>query len=694
MKFIDGETLNRKLYHEKRISPASAIHIIRQLAEALDYAHGNGVVHRDIKPANVIMDPYGRAMLMDFGVARVQYEGNITKTGTVLGTPHYLPPEQPLGKTVDARSDIYSLGIMFYEMLSGELPFQDDNSIAILFKHINEQAAPLKSIVPDLHPDLYALVHKMIEKEPGKRPQDAHEVVEVLTNLGSVYPAPTPAPVRRSTPSAGHNTEQLLLLAREHVVQDKMDKALEIYTVVTQRDPKNPTAQAEISKILRLMIDRVQSYTTNHQYTEARTLLRMLDPLTHGNERVEGLKAMVELEERLWADKHATEIKDSHSAFMTSVGASVASEEPSTDPVAPITILAKEIEDGANGKSAEPLRPSESNLISQAIAAAPPVVPAVKKPGLKRIGILLAIGAVLIAATYFFTKPDAVGELADNSGIALLRRISERNKGDAKQSPGLGQISITTEPAGAAVFINNEARGNTPLELKDLPPGKYPLRVKLEGYQDYQQEVLIDEENLSLTVPVVLKQVVARPQGTVRLVSIPEGADVIVNGKTLGKTPLRWTRAPAGEHVVLFQKEGYQDRSLSVLVLDQKETSLETQLVELAQVTPQQPAKEETLKPGTLVEMGPDVVPPKSAKRDSAAILSEMRRLNRDGRVSLILLISETGNVIDAKVVNSTHPTLADAAVKLVKSWTYTPATKKGVPVKVWFPAAINFKRK
>src|SRR5262249_29211586 len=119
MKYIDGETLAQKMHREKKFLPAEAIHIMKQIADALDYAHEHDVIHRDIKPGNIMLDEFNKPILMDFGVARIQYEGNLTKTGTLMGTPHYLAPEQPLGKPVDGRSDIYSLGIMLYEMLTG-----------------------------------------------------------------------------------------------------------------------------------------------------------------------------------------------------------------------------------------------------------------------------------------------------------------------------------------------------------------------------------------------------------------------------------------------------------------------------------------------------------------------------------------------------------------------------------------------
>ena len=127
---------------------------------------------------------------MDFGIARAQFEGNLTKTGTLMGTPHYLPPEQPLGKPVDGRSDIYSLGVLFYEMLAGRPPFHDENSVTLIFKHINEPPPPLIEKVPELVPELCDIVHKMMEKLPESRFQNAFEVEEALESLTSILSLP------------------------------------------------------------------------------------------------------------------------------------------------------------------------------------------------------------------------------------------------------------------------------------------------------------------------------------------------------------------------------------------------------------------------------------------------------------------------------------------------------------------------
>ncbi|HEY4492382.1 MAG TPA: protein kinase, partial [Acidobacteriota bacterium] len=306
MKFIDGETLSERMHRLGKISPAEAIHIIRQVADALAYAHVSGIIHRDIKPANVMLDEYGKPVLMDFGVARVQFEGNLTKTGTLMGTPHYLPPELPLGKKVDGRSDIYSLGIMLYEMLGGRPPFHDENSVALIFKHINETPTPLKELCPDLDDALAEAVHKMIEKLPEKRYQTADEVVDVLHSLTGIYPAPAPSSLRRSTPGVSRNTEKLLLLAHEHVQQEKYDRAIELYATLTRRDPNNESARREIAELTTRLIEKLRQQISEKAFAQARELLAQAQQIGPNDERLNQMRdELKKAEEDFWNQKES-----------------------------------------------------------------------------------------------------------------------------------------------------------------------------------------------------------------------------------------------------------------------------------------------------------------------------------------------------------------------------------------------------
>ena len=301
MKYVEGETLSKKMHREKQMAPGEAISIIRQVADALAYAHEHDVIHRDIKPANVMLDEFKKPILMDFGIARVQFEGNLTKTGTLMGTPHYLPPEQPLGKPVDGRSDIYSLGVMFYEMLAGRPPFHDENSVTLIFKHINEPPPPLKELVPDLTPELCEVVHKMLEKLPENRYQTAGEVVEALDSLAGVYPAPTPSGRGRTSGGASRNTEQLLQLARENLELQKFDKAIEIYATVVKRDPDNEIALSAVNDMAYILAERFSVHLAKSEFPEAKQIVSQLSKLPIPEEKVANYKSELESAEHSYA---------------------------------------------------------------------------------------------------------------------------------------------------------------------------------------------------------------------------------------------------------------------------------------------------------------------------------------------------------------------------------------------------------
>lgn len=292
MKYIEGETLGKKMQRERRIEAGEAIDIIRQVSSALGYAHENNVVHRDIKPGNVMMDLFGKPVLMDFGIARMQVGENLTRTGTLMGTPHYLPPEQPLGKPVDGRSDIYSLGIMFYEMLAGKVPFHDEAPIALIYRHINEPPPPLHEQVPDLDPLLCDIVHRMIEKLPEKRFQTAHEVSEALEPLAALYPG-RPTPGRKSAPGA-QSTEKLRLLAIDHIRDGHLSKAIDIFKMILQRDPQDSEAKKKIEELVGQQLNLVQKDISERNIEAAKTRLTQLQSLLPNDGRLTQLRSEVD----------------------------------------------------------------------------------------------------------------------------------------------------------------------------------------------------------------------------------------------------------------------------------------------------------------------------------------------------------------------------------------------------------------
>lgn len=177
MQYVDGPTLKGLI--DAELNPEQAVALIRQVLEAARFAHRHGIVHRDLKPQNVIVDGEGKAIVTDFGIARAGVS-EITQTGSVMGTPHYLSPEQAQGFEVTAVSDLYSIGVLLYEALTGRVPFEGESAVAVAMKQVSQTPQRPSSINPRVSPALDAVVMRALEKEPGERFQSADAFIAAL----------------------------------------------------------------------------------------------------------------------------------------------------------------------------------------------------------------------------------------------------------------------------------------------------------------------------------------------------------------------------------------------------------------------------------------------------------------------------------------------------------------------------------
>jgi serine/threonine-protein kinase len=174
MEYVEGETLKDLIRRRGRLSGNEAVLVGMQLLAAIDFAHRSGIIHRDIKPQNVMIDTAGTAKVMDFGIARAGDSG-MTEAGSILGTAQYLAPEQAKGYPVDERSDLYSVGVVLYEMLTGTVPFSGDSAVTVALKHVNEVPVEPAELVPGLPYSLNQIVLKAMAKDPADRYQSAAE---------------------------------------------------------------------------------------------------------------------------------------------------------------------------------------------------------------------------------------------------------------------------------------------------------------------------------------------------------------------------------------------------------------------------------------------------------------------------------------------------------------------------------------
>ena len=206
MEYLAGGTLKDRILQRGALPPETAVAVALQIAEALQAAHRSGVVHRDIKPHNVLVTASGDVKVGDFGIARAASSSTMTKTGSILGTAHYISPEQAMGEPVGPQSDLYSLGVVLYEMLTGVLPYDAETSIGIAMKHVNGRLVPPVEVNPEVPKGINAITVRLLAKEPEDRYADANELIRdlerVLDGLEPLAMSETQVMRRVTSPSA------------------------------------------------------------------------------------------------------------------------------------------------------------------------------------------------------------------------------------------------------------------------------------------------------------------------------------------------------------------------------------------------------------------------------------------------------------------------------------------------------------
>ena len=211
MEYVDGRTIRDLLRDDRRLLPERALEITDGVLRALDYSHRAGIVHRDIKPGNVMLNRQGEIKVMDFGIARAvaDTQATMTQTAQVIGTAQYLSPEQARGERVDARSDLYSVGCLLYELLTGRPPFTGDSPVSIAYQHVREAPVPPSRVDPDLPAWADPIVLRAMEKDPGERYQSAADMRSDIQRALSGFPVAAAMPMTASYAHPGPGTRRM-----------------------------------------------------------------------------------------------------------------------------------------------------------------------------------------------------------------------------------------------------------------------------------------------------------------------------------------------------------------------------------------------------------------------------------------------------------------------------------------------------
>ena len=247
MGFVDGPALSQLVRDGGPLTPRTAISFLHDVAEALGYAHRNGIVHRDVKAENILVEhATGRALVTDFGIARVAEAAPLTATGTVLGTVYYMSPEQVDGDPVDARSDLYSLGVVAFLALSGRFPFESPTASAVLVAHVTRPAPLLSSVAPTVPSALADVVDRLLQKNPAQRYQSCAELTEALRHVEARLPADDTAAPAPDLPIAISSTEAQEVWRRAAELQN-MTGQLPPIRRVSAPDERAPSRAASLT---------------------------------------------------------------------------------------------------------------------------------------------------------------------------------------------------------------------------------------------------------------------------------------------------------------------------------------------------------------------------------------------------------------------------------------------------------------
>jgi serine/threonine protein kinase len=533
MEFLNGKGLDHYIYQKTFTTLEQKIKVVRQIAEGLDYAHKRGVVHRDVKPANVIMTDEGVPKLTDFGLARLS-DSSLTMSGTILGTPNYMSPEQVQGKKVDARSDFFSLTVVLYEMITNEKPFAADSITSVIYKVVHEDPVPPRRLNANLPNILDAFVRKGLAKNPDSRFQTGADYLKGLDSILS-----------------GDETEGNILGDTTLVMDSKSSPA--------QR--KNGSSVSFAKK-------------SNGVYIGAGV----------------GLVVAVALIFMLFSGgkKPVETVKPEQPAATPSQVASKAAEpenkgEPAAQPSAPAT-TEKPTATAVSLSTATATAPAEQKAEKKEVAPVKPSThAAVEKPAATAVSPSTAPGAESKKEPKTAKREDSAAKQSspakpepDKKPAKEKEPGKEEKPHTAKASSGApleeGILAVSSEPVGAEVFIENKFVGLTPINSLKHSQGELNLRVTKQGYQVYTKKVTLSDK-ASLVVALIKSSDNGHPVATEPSaphegqstassttggleIQAPAESVIYVDGREFKEARVELKDLSSGTHLVYVQLKG------------------------------------------------------------------------------------------------------------------------------------------
>jgi serine/threonine protein kinase len=518
MEYVDGPTLDHLLSGPEPLPPDQMFSILAQTATALDYAHQKGIVHRDIKPANIMIAGDGTAKIADFGIAKVTTSEQFTMTGSIVGTPHYMSPEQVQGQAVDGRSDQFSLAVIAYEMLTGEKPYTGEHLTTVVYKIVAEEPAAPHRLNSTLSAGIENVVRQGLAKKPEQRFRNCTEFVDSLEKacaaskgwkpmarggtlneptLGQGVsghpPVPNLPPPRR--PRRSEETQ-----TGEHAVRKKSNFLPFLLAILM--------AGALLALIGWQAGPWGGSDTTPHTNPQAK-----VQPNTTAPPQTEQ------------TTRPAGEAKPSP---MPPADATAENKPPDSQTTAPAqTIPAQTAPTQTAPAQTAPAQTVPPPASPEKSAEKPPEKQAAKAPP------------------------------AQTAPVQTIPPAPRTRPAPHAPPPATQAVTVISSPGGATATLDGrpDQACTTPCAL-DAAPGRHTIAITMPGYQIEHREVFVG------TGPQELPAVLLRaPSGTLMLTTVPPGAAISVNGKRQPQTTPAQLRLPPGSYRITVEKDGIQNTS-------------------------------------------------------------------------------------------------------------------------------------
>ncbi len=500
MEYVDGPTLDQVLGEPDPMDAGRMFSILGQTAVALDYAHSKGIVHRDIKPANIMLSDDGTAKIADFGIAKIAAAENLTMTGSIVGTPHYMSPEQVQGQAVDGRSDQFSLAVIAYEMLTGEKPYTGEHLTTVVYKIVAEEPVPPRRLNPSLSAGIENVLRKALSKKPDARYRNCQEFSEALEKACSGTKG------WKALPRGG-------LLNAATMADVKAPQMAAATAVAPLLPPPRRKSRAEATATTTREVKKKSGFPA--------FLLAILVAT--------GLLILVGSQLGPW---HLPGYQPPDSGGNRPAASKKESAAPATPTVTPPVVAPGDAKPspvgGTTPESGGP--PAEAKPAPEVGQVASPAKSEQPLPPAK-------------------SEPEAVKAAAPPTEFPKIERRPPPVRTGAPQ-----EVMFTSSPGGATATLdgNSSMSCTTPCSLTTAQ-GRHTVVLTMPGYEIVRREFTVGAAPLELT-PFALTAV----GGTLWLTSVPDGAAISINGKRIDKVTPAVIPLGLGTYSIMIEKGGRQ----------------------------------------------------------------------------------------------------------------------------------------